>query len=493
MEHSGSNLNLWKFPVFKLILFCIIPFLLLSLITHRYGIGVSPDSTHFLSTALNFNQEFDFKSSITSWEQSSEKAYQPLWPPLYPLILSVLFILPLDQNFLLTFINSILLCISLLLTEQIVSEIFGKRKALNYFILFFTVYSLPLLYVYSFVWTEVLFIPLFLSTILIFIRLKKSYDDKKFILLCCCIIFLGLTRYIGFVFFLLPLQILIINRRNKAFSISKPLIIYIISILIPGFLFFLNLTLTGYFTGERIPADVGIAGQFIGVGTSVSKLFFPVSFGDLILYAGSILLIIIVTKLVFLKNKIFNSVLIIIIIYLVSLSVISAKIKIDSPGIRLLSPVYIPLFILLSISLWSIKRVFFRIMILIMLCIMLVYKPSKFILNSYSDGPGEYSTKRWAESETIEYLSNIAGNPPILSNYADAINYFTKYSTKQIPASSSELDEFIKIYRNKKFILCWLKSDYDRTEIKPEVLTAKLNVTSEFNFNDGSVYFINEN
>ncbi|HEX2897186.1 MAG TPA: hypothetical protein VHP63_03960, partial [candidate division Zixibacteria bacterium] len=162
--------------------------LIILVISSKYGIGISPDSACYISIAENVNNGNGF--AIYDLEPAVA------WPPLYPTLLAVGKYLNLDYKVWARIIGVILFSLLIyIVSKELISRLSGRfLKILSMAALLF---SVPLIYVSKFAWSETLFI-LFVTMFLF--KLEKSYHThsaKEVLILAIFVALACLTRYVG--------------------------------------------------------------------------------------------------------------------------------------------------------------------------------------------------------------------------------------------------------------------------------------------------------
>jgi hypothetical protein len=193
--------NYKRFLGLTAVLFISITLIYLS--TSNYGFGLSPDSTHYISISKNIIPEHSFVSSITEWDVKGEKSWNALWPPFYPALLIVpVFLRNYLNDFPFIILNGILLFITILLTNILLKRIVNTDKIIYLFSIVLIVFSKWLFWIFCFVWSETVFIPLVLVYLLLFDNFMKSKSDRDYNLLLVSIMALSMIKYIGIIFFI---------------------------------------------------------------------------------------------------------------------------------------------------------------------------------------------------------------------------------------------------------------------------------------------------
>ena len=159
------------------------------LLTHHDGIGISPDSIWYASTANAINEGKGF----TLFDNS------PLiiFPLFYPSFLgSLQFILRIDVVQFAPYLNGVLFAMIIFISGCIIEKV-NRTKWLKWIVLSLIVFSPALLDIYTMLWSETLFV----LEILIFVWVCKKYFSTytlKYLLLLGFIASISsVTRYAG--------------------------------------------------------------------------------------------------------------------------------------------------------------------------------------------------------------------------------------------------------------------------------------------------------
>lgn len=180
-------MNLFKNSFIFSLLYAALAFVVIYVMTSG-GLGISVDSENYLVMASRFTQQ--------QWG----KAFNPVWPPLYPLTIAAIKGPGLAELFDAARIVSILSFVILVVTVFLLGLQFQGKFAAH-FSAISALFLASLIYLYSFCWSETLYIMfslLFLFMLILFLKAPKEKATKYLI---WSGIFAGLgsvTRYVGF-------------------------------------------------------------------------------------------------------------------------------------------------------------------------------------------------------------------------------------------------------------------------------------------------------
>jgi hypothetical protein len=215
-------------------------------------IRIYAENTHFLSFDSNFYLEvsqniINGNGAYVYFEGENgnlEKTFFAVWPLGYPYTIVLTSILTNLDVFLASKLINYLVIISII-------YLFNKIRPNNYYILLLVFCSYNSLEVFSYSWSEGLFVGLLFFYCYILSNYLKKESFFKLLLLLFLLIFSFLTRYIG-AFLLLVNLILYLKYKN-----FKLIIISIITTFFIIFYLWNNFQLTGYITGlQRINTDI---------------------------------------------------------------------------------------------------------------------------------------------------------------------------------------------------------------------------------------------
>ncbi|MCK4223560.1 MAG: glycosyltransferase family 39 protein [candidate division Zixibacteria bacterium] len=180
-------MNLFKNNFIFSLLYATLAFVVIYVITSG-GLGISVDSENYLTIANGFTQQ--------RWGES----FNPVWPPFYPLTIAAIKALRLAELVDAARIVSILSFVILVVTIFLLGlQLQGKFTA--HFSAISTMFLAPLIYLYSFCWSETMYIMFSLLFFFMLILLLKAPEERRTKYLIWSGIFAGLatiTRYVGF-------------------------------------------------------------------------------------------------------------------------------------------------------------------------------------------------------------------------------------------------------------------------------------------------------
>ncbi len=480
--------------------------ILVIFMTSKFGIGVSPDSACYFSIAEN----------VVAGNGYAIYDLQPAvaWPPLYPTTLATAGLFDIEYSPWARILNVLLAGGIVLLTSLWLLNNFGL-SLLSLIGILGTLLSSTLLKAASFAWTEPMFNLLVLFFLLVAIRAGQKPERKDILLLSMLAALATMTRYIGITligFYFLWLWLSGLSAKIKlkysfifgGLSLA-PLVIWLIR----------NYSMTSTLSGFRASSDVPVLKNVLyTLDTFSSWLFVANAYVE---FRILIFCLILVLFSVFLLKTIKNSALsdnikiklkafglfaLIYVLYLITASSIVAFDRIDY---RLLSPVYVPILLLVIVVIDSIiisrrwpkqAAAIFSVLWIVFLSVGL-FKEMKAAI---SEGAGGYSTISWQKSELAGYLRE---NPPegkTFSNYPDGIYALTglpasmspgKYSRHLPESKTGDFDLLTtKLEKQENVYLAWFTKKSRRDLYEPDELSSNFDLILIVEKSDGALYEI---
>ena len=457
----------------------------------NYGIGLSPDSTHYISISKNIIPDHSIVSSITEWDIVGEKSWNALWPPLYPLFIIIPVLL---HNYFkeipFVILNGILLFVTIFLTGMLLKRLVKTDKIIYLLSIILIIFSKWLFWIFCFIWSETLFIPLVIVYLLLFDNFIKSKSDRDYYFLLISIAALSMTRYIG-IFFFIPL-FYYVCRTHFLFNLRR--VIFFIAAGIPFLIYILmnyyyTKTIFGYRSNsENSWFDLayrlieGINLWIFGYRPPIVLEYFIGSF--FIIIIGFLLL-----RIWKINNEFYKIILISCGLLIIAVFVFASSSNVDKINFRFFSPVFIPLSILIISSILSIFKKKYAVIIILILTISSGFVTARSVFIYRTNGIGCFSAVEWKNSEIIGFIKNHKPDKIIYSNYPDAINYFTNEPAKLITGDLDKVPEMIKKIRSEKGMLVLLNKTTFRIVADLKIISGMLGNQKSLRFSDGTIYF----
>jgi hypothetical protein len=465
------------------------------LLTHRSGIGVSPDSIAYISAARN----------MVHTGHLVDYTLHPLvdWPAGYPLLLAaILKITHADPMAVLPWLNPLLFAVLIGLCGYIAIRLGYPSRWFPPVLLLCIALSPALVEVYIMLWSEALFIP---GTVVFFILLQRYMKTRALgsllpaagcAALCCVIRYSGVTLVAtgGFL-------ILIDRYPTWRKKVGHLMGFGAISLSLLFVNLFRNEVVSGTLTGARQKGMTPLWKNIYYYGNTFTGWFlYGTTHYHLCLLLGMFLIIFLVLlfgrgipKLLQVYPPYIRICLSFALLYSLFMVVSATLSRYETINSRLLSPLYIPLVFTLAYPLealwyrrtWRVAAVG---------CALLVLSSQAFADRQwYADvkegGIGGYTEDTWDDSPLVAYLK---GKPfqegyTLYSNSPEAVYFFGRLHCQLLPqqAFPGPIRQF---YSEPRAYLIWFEDgDNDAILTLDQVLTHKHMVLVR-RFDDGVVY-----
>jgi hypothetical protein len=484
----------------------IIGFYVIYLYTKYSGVGISPDSVMYASTATNIQAN----GSLLTFN----KTPITFFPVFYPFFLSIIqFCSRVDPIAAGAVINQFLFAGVIFTSGWIMSKFLSHSIIYKWLILAAIILSPGLLEIYTFLWSETLFILEILIFIIAYSHYLKTRSIKSLIWVGVITAISCITRYAGVTIIGAGCLMLLLDNQ----LIFKKRVLYIflygfisISLLVANLV--LNRLSTGLSTGTREPSITPFLQNLYYCGTvfcdwgSLSKSTYP--FAALI--SGVILLALIgIMAFKTVKGQInrYENVVIAFALVYGLFIVISASIsRYERINSRLLSPMFIPLLIACTswvpdvLKLIKIKVAQYALSaVAVILMLAFEYASYQTDWQRYDDesdyGVPGYSDDSWNKSEFVVYLKQdknlFKPGVPIYTDANEAVYLFTGMSSELLPHKFFKAD-VQKFYAKKHFYLIWFDNLYNTELIGlPDIMKNK-KLTKIGAAKEGEIYLCEE-
>jgi hypothetical protein len=485
----------------------IIGYYVIYLFTFYSGVGLSPDSIMYASAATNIQEHGNL--------MTFNKGPLVFFPVFYPFFLSIIqFISRVDPIQAGAVINSFLFAAVIFTSGWIMERFLSHSRIYKWIILIAIIVSPALLEIYTYLWSETLFIFEILLFIIAYWAYMRKHSTKALLTVAIITAIACITRYAGVTIIGAGGLMLLLDDQLTIHRKVKHILIYgfiSISLLVANLV--LNRLSTGLSTGTREPSITPFVDNLYYFGTvicdwgslSKGKLIYP--FAPLI--ASVILLALIALLLWKAWKKQINSYENIVIAFAIVYGlfiVISASIsRYERINSRLLSPMFIPL--LISCTSWvpdilrtiksKLKYVLAGLAVIMMLAFEFFNAKADFQRQDDEDGYGVpgYSDDSWNKSEFVVYLKEhkkmFKSDIPIYTDANEAVYLFTGMSSELVPHKYFQTD-VQKFYSHKKYYLIWFDSLYNTELISlPDILKNK-KLVKLGGVDGGEVYYYDE-
>ena len=470
------------------------------------GIGISPDSIMYTSAARSFVAN----GTLHTFN------HLPIvdFPVFYPTFLGIIsFITRTDPVAFGTILNMVLFATLLYTSGWIMSRFVPTSYVYKWLVLAAILLNPGLLQVYSYLWSETLFILEVLFFLILFRQYLLTYSVKWLIAAAALAAVACITRYAAVTIVGTGGLLLLLGRKHPLKKKFTHIIIYslvCISLLAANLTF--NALHTGTVTGPREPSITpfgqnlfyfgSVFCEWIGMPLNMYNVFAtPLAIIILVSFIAALLYNYRRRKLDSFENLAITFAL----VYGLFIVLSSTFSRYERINPRLLSPMYIPalwgytswgLLFLKRISAKKVRMAIAAVFIVMMLGyitrIFLVDKAryNDQIADEYGN-PG-YTDNDWMESEFAKYLKHIDKGmfEPKVGIYSDAheaVYFFSGMSSYLVPHKFFKKD-VEKFYKIKRFYLIWFNNleNPELINIKDIQKVKKLKVIKQFE--DGAIY-----
>ena len=483
----------------------IIGFYAIYLYTKYSGVGISPDSIMYASTATNLQAH----GSLLTFN----KGPLVFFPVFYPFFLSIIqFITRVDPIHAGAMINACLFAGVIFISGWIMEKFLSHSRIYKWLILVSIILSPGLLEIYTYLWSETLFIMETLFFIIAYWRYLQTHSTKDLVIVAIVSAISCITRYAGVTVIGAGCVMLVLDNQLPIKTKIKHVLIYgfiSISLLVANLV--MNRLSSGLSTGTREPSITPFADNLKYFGTviidwgSLSKAAYP--FAALV---TSVILLSLIGLLLWKAykgriNSYENIVIAFAIVYGLFI-VISASIsRYERINNRLIAPMFIPLLIACTswvpdvLRLVKSKAKYILSGLAIVLMLAFEYASYQTDWQRYDDendyGVPGYSDDDWNKSEFVIYLKQhknmFKPGIPIYTDADEAVYLFTGMSSTLIPHKFFKAD-VQKFYANKKFYLIWFSNLYNTELLSlPEIIKNK-KLVKIGEGKDGQVFYCDE-
>jgi len=379
----------------------------------QHGIGLSPDSAGYLAVAGNL---LEGKGFIC---YSGEPFVAQ--PPLYPLAVATLsFLLGLDLKTSALFLNLLIIVFATFISGNL-TFLITNSFPISLFVCFSIIFGIPIFQTFVYAWSEPTFI-LFLSVAFFYMLKFIDYEDKKYLLVSSFFISLAcMTRYVGIFALISFLSLLIFKAKEDIVKKRNEIYTFLFISSFPLYLWGMrNYILSRTFFGRSGNPPGSFSEHSLGFVNAVTSWFiFPVNYFQnktlLFLVAFLLIFILLVIGVKEIANLKVLSLVVFIFLYLLLLFIACVSTHLDLIDNRLLSPIFIPLGIVLIDFFY--RRIYLQLMdkiskrvrpwlVVLGLIAWFTYpaiSTLKFGLEVRKEGLG-YQSVHWQTSETLAYV-----------------------------------------------------------------------------------------
>ncbi|MDR3627138.1 MAG: glycosyltransferase family 39 protein, partial [Ignavibacteriaceae bacterium] len=478
-----------------------------------HGAGIFPDSVYYISVARNIANGSGFVGY--------DGYYYVLQPPLYPVLLGAIKIL-LNTDPLISsgYVNAVLFGLTIYL-----AGLFFLKYLKSYTLVLLGTVSILISFVFIQIALTALSEPLFILLVLLFIYFLEKYyvkpDITSLIIFSTAASLACLTRYIGIVLILTGvISILIQNNRLFKEKIRRIAIFLFISCLPIGLWIIRNISLSGTFSGQRADSSYTLSENIKFLVNTILKWYLQIQITGLQVIIISIIIAALLVLLIKRHkqksladiNKL-SPTLIFILLYTLLLIISSTTTAYDYIANRLLSPIYLPVFLISffiidNILIWLSK--YYRPKVLTAffaagLIAWMIYPAAKtvYIINDYVKLSGfGFNSSSWDNLETINYLNKnkeLGTDYMVYSNVPEAVYILSDIKARWSPAKTlynspltvnNESNLKYIFGRNNNICLVWFYKMDRNFLYSIDELQKNLNFEKIADFKDGSIYIL---
>ena len=451
--------------------------------TSTNGVGISPDSIVYMSTARNLYHGLGYYAFNGN----------PMvdFPIFYPTFLScILFLSRTDVLVFAPFLNGILFGIVVFLSGYILQKFVTVNRWYKWMVLSIIVLSPSLIEIYTMLWSETLFI---LLTVLFFLSFKNYYQNHSLpaLLQVAMVTALAfLTRYAGITLIGTGGLLLLVNvKAGWRKKITHLLIFSLVSVSLVFMNLLRNAALTGTLTGKR---QLGITPFYKNVEYmgSVYCDWLSLLQNQYKLAALICILALFFFCIMFLLQNFsmdyyhsYEKILMAFFVVYSAFILVSATLsRYETINNRLLSPAYIPFILgcsyLYPVWLQFIRQPWKKMLLvagLLLLFFSFQYTQIQSDLSYYQDirddGIPGYAETYWQTTPVVHLMRTdtllARHSNHFYSNQNHAVYFFTGFTTKTIP-ERVHIQEVKEFYQLPDFYIIWIKEDDN-----PDLLSIK--------------------
>jgi len=488
--------------IYDSLLACAVGFYAIYEIYTSYsGIGISPDSIMYASTAQNIAQHGNLLTF-----NGGPIVFFPIF---YPVFLSIiLFITRVNTVAAAPVINSILFCGVIFMSGLIVTRFKTYSGIYKWLILIAVVLSPALLEIYTYLWSETLFIFITLVFILAFWNYQQKRTLKSLIIAAIVAALGCLTRYAGVTLvgaggLLLLLDNQLIIRQKIKYVLTFGLIG--ISLLVGNLI--LNRLTSGLSTGTRESSLTSLSKNLYYFGTVMCDwIGFPQTFYPCAILIACIILFSLTGLLAWraYKGKINTAESVIIcfaVVYGWFIPVFASISRFEPLNSRLLSPLFVPL--LIGITCWAPgmfkgRKLKTQLLFAIPFVAVMLFSDYSLVMTDYQRwydendyGVPGYTDDDWNKSQFIMFLKTHKDIYTLdIPKYTDAdeATYFFAGTTATLLPHKYFQNTVKQFFTVKHYYLIWFSSLNNWELIGLPDILKHGTLKKLYSFPDGAVY-----
>jgi len=480
----------------------VFAFIWIAFYTSHSGIGISPDSVAYLSSANHFSDSLQF----------TDYNNLPLvnFPLGYPLLLGLVKIIFFTEAITAApILNSLLLASVLYTSSYLLLQTKIKHAFFRLLILCLILSSPGILEVYTMLWSETVFVLLVLFFIVAFHQYLLT-EKKNWLLtaaivaaIACSIRYVGITLLItGGLLILLYFQL---NWRTKLKHIG---LLALVGCSLPLLNIIRNKLLTETVAGIRQSSLKTVETNAHDL-LNVLGYWFPNSDNDsstTILIIGLVLMIMVFILLIYrlLQQQFFASIItllcLFILVYGGLILFIASVSRFETLSSRLLIPLFIPLVLLIAYCFYTwmtafkgYKKVLIILVFSVWYAIGANHHYQTHVFNwegiGYAGIPG-YTDDLWKGSPLLKFMKSHHNNyqAPIYSNANDAVFFLANIKAHPLPHKDlpQEIQPFLQ---HQHIYLVWFEYGKNPDLIDDVYIRTHFKQAKEWQFKDGSIFY----
>ncbi|HTI57548.1 hypothetical protein [Mucilaginibacter sp.] len=487
-------------------IFACIGFYAIYLYTSYSGVGLSPDSLMYASAAESFSAHGNMVTFTGT----------PItfFPVFYPFFLGIIQLFSgtnaVQAGYL---INCFLFAAVVFTSGWIMERFMSHSRIYKILILIAIVISPALLEIYSFLWSETLFILEILLFIIAYWKYTHGHTLKALIITGIITAVACITRYAGITIVGTGCLLILLDFELPVKKKIGHLLLYgmlSISLLVANLAY--NSSVTGLSTGTREPSITPFSQNLFRVGTVINDWGALSNRADS--FAILVACVIMLSLIGVLAWKTFkqrinsyeNVVIGFAVVYGLFMVILATFSRFEPINSRLLSPMFIPL--LISCTSWvpdvlklahSAILKYSLAVAAIAAMLLFEYATVKIDYQRYDDeldyGVPGYSDDSWNKSEFGPYLKKhkniFQPGVPVYSDANEAVWLFTGLSSQLVPHSFFRKD-VEKFYKQKRFYLVWFDSLYNSELVPLKDIMAHRKLVKIGGAKEGEVYLSDE-
>ncbi|MBV4355663.1 hypothetical protein [Pinibacter aurantiacus] len=483
--------------------FSIAAFLIVFIYSKHGGIGISPDSIVYVSSARSLVEH----GKLLGYNQFPVVDF----PFGYPIFLAAIkFITHVDPVVAGPYLNGFLFAAVVYTSSMIINKFVNHSLGYKCIVLLCIVVAPSLQEVYSMLWSESLFILLSLLLILALHRYFKTYTLSGLLLVSLIVSVACVTRYAGIAFAGAGGTLLLFDKKLRPGKKAQHIIIFsFISLLLLAINLYRNLHVGGFLTGNREKGITPLSDNISYFGSVVGNWlpFFPDHY-TISLVVGWIVLLAIIAICVYYWVKgnqwytSFENITSVFALVYASFIILSSTIShYERINDRLLSPLYIPLLFSFTSripALIQMEKTRGLRIATIAFCLTIsagfFYRQYQNNLEFYEDvstyGIPGYTDDTWVHSQTVNFIQQHKSffNPAycIYSNAPESIYFNCGLVGENLPNSKfpKDVDEF---YSEDHYYIVWFNNK-EETPLSLHEIKQHKNLKQITSFTDGEIY-----